>query len=197
MFRRRQPIPLWRRLRGWLWPHIGWRRLGTYLVKRLTRLPGTPHSIAAGFACGTAISFTPFIGLHTLLSVLLSFLLRGNYLAAVVGTLVGNPWTFPVIWLTSYQLGHALLGSAPSAIAPLEEPELTSRWHDLTALIWPMTVGGVPLGALAGLLIYLPVVRIVAAYQNARRHRRERRQAERRDRLGVPNPSASPGTGIP
>jgi hypothetical protein len=197
MFRRRQPIPLWRRLRGWLWPHIGWRRLGTYLVKRLTRLPGTPHSIAAGFACGTAISFTPFIGLHTLLSVLLSFLLRGNYLAAVVGTLVGNPWTFPVIWLMSYQLGHALLGSAPSEIAPLEEPELTSRWHDLKALIWPMTVGGVPLGALAGLLIYLPVVRMVAAYQNARRHRRERRQAERRDRLGVANPSASPGTGIP
>src|SRR5918994_7101736 len=102
MFRGRHPIPLWRRLRGWLWPHIGWRRLGTYLVKRLTRLPGTPHSIAAGFACGTAISFTPFIGLHTLLSVLLSFLLRGNYLAAVVGTLVGNPWTFPVIWLMSY-----------------------------------------------------------------------------------------------
>jgi hypothetical protein len=197
MFRRRQSIPLGRRLRGWLWPHIGWRRLGTYLVKRLTRLPGTPHSIAAGFACGAAISFTPFIGLHTLLSVLLAFLLRGNYLAAVVGTLVGNPWTFPVIWLTSYQLGHTLLGSAPSAIAPLEEPELTSRWHDLKALIWPMTVGGVPLGALAGLLIYLPVVRIVAAYQNARRHRRERRQAERRDRLGVANPSASPGTGIP
>jgi uncharacterized protein (DUF2062 family) len=197
MFRRRQSIPLGRRLRGWLWPQIGWRRLGTYLVKRLTRLPGTPHSIAAGFACGTAISFTPFIGLHTLLSVLLSFLLRGNYLAAVVGTLVGNPWTFPVIWLISYQLGHALLGSAPSEIAPLEEPELTSRWHDLKALIWPMTVGGVPLGALAGLLIYLPVVRVVAAYQNARRRRRERRQAERRDRLGVANPSASPGTGIP
>ena len=61
------------------------------------------------------------------LSVLLSFLVRGNYLAAVVGTLVGNPWTFPLIWLASYQLGHLLLGSAPSEIAPLEEPELTSR----------------------------------------------------------------------
>ena len=62
--------------------------------------------------------------MHTLLSVLLSFLLRGNYLAAVVGTLVGNPWTFPVIWVMTYQLGHFLLGSAPSEIAPLEEPEL-------------------------------------------------------------------------
>jgi uncharacterized protein (DUF2062 family) len=196
MFRRRHPIPLWRRLRGWLWPHIGWRRLGIYLVKRLTRLPGTPHSIAAGFACGTAISFTPFLGLHTLLSVLLSFLLRGNYLAAVAGTLVGNPWTFPVIWVMTYHFGHFLLGSAPSEIPPLEEPELTSRWHELKDLILPMTVGGVPLGVLAGLLVYFPVARMIAAYQEARRRRRQRRQAERRGKLGITDPSASPGAGV-
>jgi uncharacterized protein (DUF2062 family) len=180
-------------LRGWLWPDIGWRRLGIYLVKRVTRLPGTPHSIAAGLACGTAISFTPFIGLHTLLSVLLSFLVRGNYLAAIIGTLVGNPWTFPVIWLVTYQAGHYMLGSTPSRAAP--EPELTSRWYEIRALIWPMTVGGVPLGALAGVAVYCPLVRLIAASQEARRRRRERRRAERLDKL--PEPSASPGAGLP
>lgn len=196
MFRRRNPIPLWRRLRGWLWPDIGWRRLGIYLVKRVTRLPGTPHSIAAGLACGTALSFTPFIGLHAVLSVLLSFVVRGNYLAAIAGTLVGNPWTFPVIWLTTYQLGHFMLGSTPSRVAP--EPELTSRWQEVRSLIWPMTLGGVPLGALAGLAIYLPSVRLIAAYQEARRRRRERRRAERLSKLKIPDPSASPrGAGAP
>ena len=192
MFRRRNPIPLWRRLRGWLWPDIGWRRLGIYLVKRVTRLPGTPHSIAAGLACGAAISFTPFIGLHAVLSVLLSFVVRGNYLAALAGTLVGNPWTFPVIWLTTYQLGHFMLGSTPSQVAP--EPELTSRWREIRALIWPMTLGGVPFGALAGLAVYLPTVRLIAAYQEARRRRRERRRAERLGRLKIADPSASPGS---
>jgi len=196
MFRRRYPIPVWRRLRGWLWPDIGWRRLGIYLVKRVTRLPGTPHSIAAGLACGTAISFTPFIGLHAVLSVLLSFVVRGNYLAAVAGTIVGNPWTFPVIWLTTYQLGHFMLGSTPSRVAP--EPELTSRWQEVRALIWPMTLGGVPLGALAGVAIYLPSVRLIAAYQEARRRRRERRRAERLSKLKITDPSASPeGAGGP
>jgi hypothetical protein len=196
MFRRRDPIPLWRRLRGWLWPDIGWRRLGIYLVKRVTRLPGTPHSIAAGLACGTALSFTPFIGLHAVLSVLLSFVVRGNYLAAVAGTLVGNPWTFPVIWVTTYQLGHFMLGSTPSRVAP--EPELTSRWQEVRALIWPMTLGGVPLGALAGLTLYLPSVRLIAAYQEARRRRRERRRAERLSKLKITDPSASPrGAGGP
>jgi uncharacterized protein (DUF2062 family) len=196
MFRRRDPIPLWRRLRGWLWPDIGWRRLGIYLVKRVTRLPGTPHSIAAGVACGTALSFTPFIGLHAVLSVVLSFVLRGNYLAAIAGTLVGNPWTFPVIWVTTYQLGHFMLGSTPSRVAP--EPELTSRWQEIRSLIWPMTLGGVPLGALAGLAIYLPSVRLIAAYQEARRRRRERRRAERLSKLKLTDPSASPrGVGGP
>lgn len=196
MFRRRDPIPLWRRLRGWLWPDIGWRRLGIYLVKRVTRLPGTPHSIAAGLACGTALSFTPFIGLHAVLSVLLSFVVRGNYLAAVAGTLVGNPWTFPVIWVTTYQLGHYMLGSTPSRVAP--EPELTSRWQEVRSLIWPMTLGGVPLGALAGLAVYLPSVRLIAAYQEARRRRRERRRAERLSKLKISDPSASPrGVGGP
>jgi uncharacterized protein (DUF2062 family) len=196
MFRRRDPIPLWRRLRGWLWPDIGWRRLGIYLVKRVTRLPGTPHSIAAGLACGTALSFTPFIGLHAVLSVVLSFVVRGNYLAAIAGTLVGNPWTFPVIWVTTYQLGHFMLGSTPSQVAP--EPELTSRWQEVRSLIWPMTLGGVPLGALAGLAIYLPSVRLIAAYQEARRRRRERRRAERLSKLKITDPSASPrGVGGP
>ena len=192
MFRRRHPIPLGRRLHRWLWPHMGWRRLGTYLVKRLTRLPGTPHSIAAGFACGTAMSFTPFMGLHTILSVLLSFVVRGNYLAAMVGTLVGNPWTFPFIWVATAKLGHALLGGAPPATAALEQPEFHRLFHEVGALIWPMTVGGVPLGILAGLVVYFPVQRMVAAYQTARRHRRERRRAELRHKLDMAGRGASP-----
>jgi len=39
-----------------------------------------------------------------------------------------------------------------------------------------MTIGGVPLGLAAGLAFYFPMVRLVAAYQAARRHRRERRR---------------------
>lgn len=196
MFRRRHPIPLWQRLRGWLWPHIGWRRHSVYLVKRLTRLPGSPHSIAAGFACGAAVSFTPFIGLHTVLSILLALAVRGNYLAAVVGTLVGNPWTFPLIWVATYELGHWLLGSPPAHVPPLEEPELTSLFEDLRALIWPMTVGGVPLGALVGFAIYFPMVRMIAAYQEARRRRRLRRRAQRERRLNLRG-GTSPGAGMP
>lgn len=183
MFRRRHPIPFWQQLRRWLWPRSGWQRAWRYLFKRLTRLPGTPHSIAAGFACGTAISFTPFIGFHLIGSALLALMVRGNYLAAWVGTLIGNPWTFPFIWVATYKLGLFLLGAPVVAAPPAESWTLERMIGDLGRLIWPMTVGGVPLGLVAGFAVYFPMARAVAVFQAARRRQRAHRRLKRRGRL--------------
>ena len=119
MFRRRQPLTFFRSLRGFLWPRTGWRRAFVYYLKRLTRLSGTPHNIAAGFACGVAISFTPLVGLHVVLGCVLALIVRGNFLAMVVGTLVGNPWTLPFMWLGGYELGKLLLGGDVAGAHPL------------------------------------------------------------------------------
>src|SRR3546814_12530299 len=110
MFKRRMPLPFHRRARAFLWPRGGWRLSGPYVAHRLRRLPGPPYRIAAGFASGAAISFTPFIGLHFVLATLLALCIRGNIVASAIGTMVGNPWTFPLIWLWTYSLGHWLLG---------------------------------------------------------------------------------------
>ena len=59
-----------------LWPRRGWTRMALYIQHRLGRLPGTPYRIAAGFACGAAISFTPFLGLHFVLAALGALALR-------------------------------------------------------------------------------------------------------------------------
>jgi uncharacterized protein (DUF2062 family) len=165
----------------------------------LIRLSGTPHNIAAGVACGAAISFTPFLGLHILLGALLALIVRGNFLAVVAGTLVGNPWTFPFIWVASYEVGKFLLGGHAGGAQPVTFVELAGYFGDaarqataigpvaavkhlaadLSVVALPMLVGGVPLGIAAGLLIYAPLVRVIAAYQEARRRRREHRR--RRD----------------
>ena len=213
MFGRRKELPFWVRLKGWLWPAMGWRRLGTYLVKRLTRLPGTPHNIACGFACGAAISFTPFVGMHIVLSVLLAWLLRGHMIAAAVGTVVGNPWTFPFIWLATYKVGQIMLGSAEAAPWPavtmfkhvvtdltsLIWPTLTGEdtrealkqlMFDVRALIWPMFVGGVPLGLIAGFAFYFPLVKVVDAFQLARERRRQKCAERRMRNVALPNSAA-------
>ena len=90
MFKRRHPLPIHKRAGGFFWPRIGWRRSGAYVAHRLRRLPGTPYRIAAGFACGAAVSFTPFIGLHFLLAVLLALAVRGILVASAIGTVVVN-----------------------------------------------------------------------------------------------------------
>lgn len=210
MFGRRKELTIWVRLKGWLWPAMGWRRLGVYLLKRLTRLSGTPHSIACGFACGAAVSFTPFVGFHIALGMLLAWLLRGHLIASVVGTVVGNPWTFPFIWLATYKAGQMLLGSGEAAPWPavtmfkhvvtdlgaLVWPTLTGQgsWEavrqvltDLRALIWPMFIGSLPLGLIAWFVSYLPLAKMIDAFQKAREKRR-RKVAERRMR-DVPLPA--------
>jgi uncharacterized protein len=167
--------------------------MGTYVVKRATRLSDTPHSIAAGFACGVAISFTPFIGLHLVGSFLLCLLVRGNYLAAVAGTLVGNPWTFPFIWVTAYHLGHALLGTPAPQVGPVQDWDLATLFVEVETVFWPMVVGGVPLALIAGLATYFPLMRTIAACQKARREQRARR---RQERLSVGAEAASTDVGV-
>lgn len=65
---------------------------GLYLkiVRKLDSLKGTPQKIANGFATGVAMSFTPFVGFHLLLSLAVARLARQNGIAAALGTYSGK-----------------------------------------------------------------------------------------------------------
>lgn len=181
MFKRREPIPIFKRTIEILWPRGGWRRSGTYVAHRLRRLPGTPYRIAAGFASGAAISFTPFIGLHFILAAVLALVLRGNLLAAAIGTVVGNPWTFPFIWLWIYSLGKWLIGSDDLTTLP-ETLSFGYIFENPLKVLLPMAVGGVPTAICAWFVFFWPIQRTVDQYQRARRRRirRKIRKAQRR-----------------
>ena len=196
MFRRREPLPLHHRAWYVLWPQAGWRRASLYMAHRVRRLPGTPYRIAAGFACGAAVSFTPFIGFHFVFAALLAVVLRGNVVASLIGTAVGNPWTFAVIWPSIYNLGRWILGESP-VVAPSHEPDFISLFTGLirallefdlayiidhvSPVLWPMTVGGIPIALVVWVVFFWPVRGVVAEYQHARsrRVRRKMRSARR------------------
>ncbi len=178
MLGRRHPLPIYRRVRAFVWPSGGWHRASLYVAHRLRRLPGTPYRIAAGFACGAAISFTPFIGFHFVGAALLSVLLRGSLLASAIGTVVGNPWTFPLIWAWIYALGQWLLGGEVVSELPVVL-SLTYIFERPLDVLWPMTVGGVPTSVAAWFAFFWPVRGAVAEYQHARSRlvRRKKRSA--------------------
>ncbi len=183
MFRRQKKIPITEKVGYFFWPKAGWRRSSRYLLHRLARMPGTPYSIAAGFACGAAVSFTPFVGLHFLLAAVMAFLIRANVLTSAIGTAVGNPWTFPFIWVWVYELGAGLgaggaghgetqdfanlFGTMLDALLSMDMAYLAeTTWP----VWWPMLVGSIPTFVLAWIMFYLPLKWAVEEYQ-ARRHR--------------------------
>ncbi len=191
MFRSRHGLRWTRRLAGWIWPRRGMVRSGRYLLLRLQRIPGSPHRLAAGFACGAALSMTPFIGLHAVGAIALSWALGGSWLTAIIGTAVGNPWTFPLIWILIYQTGAVLVPGAA-----VEELSIAAVTSELTALLaaaahlavgWDvdrafaefgrlrllptMTVGSVPYIVMVWITSYYVVRSSVAQYQKMRRLR--------------------------
>lgn len=90
---------------------MGFKRTFVYIKHRLVRLADSSHAIAKGLASGACVSFTPLVGVHFIQALILAWIIRGNYLAAVIGTFVGNPWTFPPMWFAAYKLGVVLFGA--------------------------------------------------------------------------------------
>jgi len=156
-------------LRAFLWPDMGLRRLSVYYRHRLCRLPGTPYFTAAGFASGVAISFTPFIGLHLVLGGLMTFFLRGSILAMAIGTLVGNPWTSPLIWLVTYKLGLVILGlGAGDKAQPPEAFTFSLLLDKPLDLLLPMTVGSAPFFAVSWIVSFHLARNLVRKYKDLR-----------------------------
>ena len=105
MFNRRIKPDFITILRNFIWPKMGPIRTLKYWLHRISRIPDSAYAISAGIAFGASISFTPFVGLHFILAGLFAWVFRANIIASAIGTIVGNPWTFPLIWLWTYQLG--------------------------------------------------------------------------------------------
>lgn len=178
LFRPRQRPPLHRRARSLVWPRRGWRRAGTYVFHRLQRLPGSPAYIATGFAFGAAVSFTPFIGLHFLIGAILTWLFGGSIIASAIGTAVGNPWTFPFIWIATHRLGVAIIGGPVTEALP-EDLSIKYIFEHSWSVLAPMSVGGIIMGGVAWFVSYWIMKSVVARYQAIRRDRLRRSMDKR------------------
>lgn len=118
-------------------------------LKAILSLDSHPGHIAAGFAVGVFISFTPFFGIHTPMAIAAAFLLRVNKLTCVTGAWVNTPLTvLPALGL-SYKLGLMARGLPPQ--------ELNVRgleWAHLKSHATSLLIGSSLLGFAAALLSY-------------------------------------------
>lgn len=142
---------------------------------RVVRLGDTSHKIALGLACGAAISFTPLVGTHFIQAGLLAYLLRANMLASLIGTFVGNPLSFPLMWFAAYQLGSGILGvfgAEVSQAMPVGDMSFDLLWDIITTqfkpIFLPWAVGGYLGAAITLPLFYLLFKGLVRGAKRAR-----------------------------
>ncbi len=192
IFKRRDPKPTMRAMAEFLWPRGGWSRAFMYVKHRMKRLPDSPERIARGVWAGVFVTFSPLFGFHFVAAVLLARLMRGNMLASLLATFVGNPLTFVFIALSSLKTGHLILGT------DLEEGELralsrkfgdagSDLWHNFISIFtdaqmdwsglaifsrevfYPYLIGGIVPGIICATIAYYLTVPLLHAYQKRRR----------------------------
>ena len=162
-------------------------RTKKYISLSIKRIKGTPQALSLGLATGIAISFTPFIGLHALLAIFISWVIGGSMAAALIGTLFGNPWTFPFIWYFTFEIGQfinygflsheeefsftiikkeisTLLIILKNIIVFANIPELQENVEKLK-LIPFMVVGSIPLVFITWVLSYFSFLIIFKSYR--------------------------------
>ena len=150
-------------------------------------------------SCGIFASFTPLFGLHFLIAGLLSYVLRANVLASLIGTFIGNPLTFPIITVFNIKLGEWILGS--NEYSSGDGGKIFEGFLDFIFLIYkslftegsigensvprmneflygvfiPYSLGGLILGILIAIISYFLLRPLVSTYQKKRDSLKARR----------------------
>ncbi|SFI84210.1 DUF2062 domain-containing protein [Jannaschia pohangensis] len=201
MFKRRDRLPIWQAILQAVWPKGGWGRAALYVKHRLRRLPDTPRKISRGIFAGVFTTFTPFYGLHFVVAALVAYVMRGNVMAALLGTFFGNPLTYVPIAVVSLNLGHFMLGTEMRGEVDeglfgkffrAGEDLFWNSWYALTgqsvdwtatAIFWndvflPWLVGGMIPGIFTGIAAYTISLPLIEAYQKRRRGRLKKKLEE-------------------
>lgn len=196
VFKRRDKRPFLTAVSDFFWPKGGWRRAALYVKHRLHRLPDPPHRIARGIFAGVFVSFSPLFGLHFLYAAAVAWIMRGNIIAALLATFVGNPLTFLAIGMISLQSGHFLL-QTNKVLPPEMHRSLAGKFldagddlkHNLLALFtdekahwgalrifyddvfFPYFIGGLVSGLVAGMIAYYFSLPLIQVYQKRRKRK--------------------------
>lgn len=199
---KRNPRSYLRIFGEFFYPRGGWYRAARYVLHRLRRLPDPAHRISRGIAAGVFVTFTPLFGLHIAGTLLLAWMIRGNYLAAILATFVGNPLTFPLIAGIALRFGSTLLGQPMREVRLPQVVDSFGRassdiWHNFLAIFtvreahWdslivffdrvflPYLVGGIIPGVIASLFAYVLSRPVITAYQKQRVKRIRKRYEKR------------------
>jgi hypothetical protein len=147
-------------------------------LESLLHVHDSPRRTAAAYAVGVFFSFSPVLGLHTVLALIVAFVFNLNRVAVILGVYTNLPW-FMAPYYTLTTMGAAgVMGvdlppqfaerlRAVFALSPLAGEFWSALGGLLAPLLWPFT-----LGSLAGAVALAAAAFLVArpSIEAGRRH---------------------------
>jgi hypothetical protein len=132
------------------------RRTGQILLQ----VEDSPSRVALAFALGVFIAFSPLLGIHTGLAIVIALAFRLNKVAILAGAWINNPWTLAPMYTAGTLLGCFVLGVSPTSLGEIDwslsgRAFYGSLASGLRPLVLPFVVGNLALGAVAGLVSFL------------------------------------------
>ena len=156
-----------------------WRRGKRFAIHSVLRADDPPQRLARGVAVGLFVAFTPFLGLHMIMVIVLAWLLRANQVVGIAMAWVCNPATFPLIYPPCYFLGAVLM----------DRPILNRQWWDelfapppgwweafkfewskIMEIIVPLTLGTTVVGLVVAAIAYPLTLYVVRSYRRRHHH---------------------------
>ncbi|HJV36617.1 DUF2062 domain-containing protein [Geomonas sp.] len=136
-------------------------------IYAILSLDSHPAHIAAGFAVGVFISFTPFFGLHTPIAIAAAFIFRLNKLTCVTGAWVNTPITVVPALTVSYKLGRFLRGRPVNELPlqTLKALEGGGDWHNLEKYAKSLLLGSSIIGFFAAIIAYFVCYYLVLKFR--------------------------------
>ena len=149
-------------------------------LSHLLHVDDTSERTAAAFALGVFFGFSPMLGLHTILAILVAFLLNLNRVAVLIGVYSNLPWFLAPYYAIATMVGAELTGRLPPAdfraqLGHLFELSLlhTDFWRRLVVvmrpLLWPYAVGSM----FCAMLLATAAYHVALAFVESRRRLRD------------------------
>ncbi len=135
-------------------------------VDQLLHTHDTPQRTAAAYAVGVFFGFSPFLGLHAVLGLIVAFACSLNRVAVLLGVYSNLPWILPAYYSLTTVLGAWVLGVdvPPGLLREFTDAVAAGSWRDFRRLAQALTpmLWAYGLGSTAG-----AVVLAIAAYRLA------------------------------
>jgi hypothetical protein len=130
-------------------------------LESLLHVHDSPRRTAAAFAVGVFVSFSPALGLHTVLALIVAFALNLNRVAVILGAYTNLPWFMAPYYTVTTMAASEVMGvklppqfahqfRAVFDISPLSRGFWAALGTLLAPLAWPFTLGSLAGAAVLG-----------------------------------------------